>query len=594
MCQATPFLAPLLFLPLLSAQVANETGRSTDSRFPDLWPDPPSRASVPEWAKPGRIRFSRWDGGPVETAKAFLSGWPGFNPSIPDHIAAMTDWYDFRTIRLLREAGINTIWVTFSVGFSIPTERRQMELLTRYADECHRQGIRVIAYQSVANMFWEDMFEHVPESRDWVAMSPDGKPVPYGAGDYTKMGRVTRYMAKLAHPGWREYLRKRIDLAIDAGMDGIFYDNNPAQDLVSTYQEIYRYASSRKRDILILPNFHRADYVCNRLTNAIFSEDGAEPGIYRESQIAGGIFKGWLSKSAREALPPLEGGYLINSFGHYRMLNALMEGWRPSTIMIDPTEVPDRLMVPMPGPRHQLALAECAAHGVALSLFVEGGFMRGLWQNEPETMAIWRAIGAYNRFLADHEDLYVDAWPAASLAVVLDDRSDGLPLLDGLAARGVSFHVLYDYGLTAGRLRPYTGLLVAGNLRPKARQAVATWGGKAVEAGEFSTVAEMAQALKALERPGGVRVEAPPGMLYSVNEQREKQRLVVHLLNYTSRPMQEIRIRVPGSYSKARLLTPDEERAPLRVEKSAGADRQVVVPALKIYSVVVLAKGADE
>ena len=86
-------------------------------------------------------------------------------------------------------------------------------------EECHKYGIRVLAYESVANMFWEEMFQNVPESKDWLLLS-DGKPVPYGAGDYTKMGRVTRYMADLSKPGWREYMRKRIDLAVEAGADG--------------------------------------------------------------------------------------------------------------------------------------------------------------------------------------------------------------------------------------------------------------------------------------------------------------------------------------------------------------------------------------
>ena len=78
-------------------------------------------SSVPDWARPGSIRFARWDGGPIETAKAFLSGWPGMNPPIPDYLYVMTNWYDPSTIQLLRDAHVNLIWVTFSNGFSIPT-----------------------------------------------------------------------------------------------------------------------------------------------------------------------------------------------------------------------------------------------------------------------------------------------------------------------------------------------------------------------------------------------------------------------------------------------------------------------------------------
>ena len=77
---------------------------------------------VPKWAAPGRIRFARWDGGRIETAKAMLSGWPGFNPPDPNRLETMTNWYRPETVRFLRDAEINMVWVTFSNGFSNQTE----------------------------------------------------------------------------------------------------------------------------------------------------------------------------------------------------------------------------------------------------------------------------------------------------------------------------------------------------------------------------------------------------------------------------------------------------------------------------------------
>ena len=164
-----PFL--LLLIGIASVTLLSQVGHATAAQakprdlYPVGWPQGPSRASLPEWAKPGRIRFARWDGGQIETAKAFLSGWPGFNPPIPDYVNVMTNWYDPATVSLLRQANINMIWVTFSNGFSIPTERRQREQLRRYIAECHRQGIHVMAYESINNVFRSDIFQHVPASR---------------------------------------------------------------------------------------------------------------------------------------------------------------------------------------------------------------------------------------------------------------------------------------------------------------------------------------------------------------------------------------------------------------------------------------------
>jgi hypothetical protein len=129
------------------------------AHYPTAWPSGPRKDSVPSWAKPGEIRFSRWDGGRIETAKAFLSGWPGLNPPDPNLLYTMTNWYDSKTISLLKEAHINLIWVTLSVGFSNRTEEAHQAEVRRYIQECHRQGIHVMAYESIANVFWEDLYD---------------------------------------------------------------------------------------------------------------------------------------------------------------------------------------------------------------------------------------------------------------------------------------------------------------------------------------------------------------------------------------------------------------------------------------------------
>ena len=177
----------------LSSQVGTIESAS-NSMYPVQWPAGPSSNSVPEWARPGCIRFARWDGGRIETAKAMLSGCPGFNPPDPNRLETMTNWYQPETVRFLREAGINMVWVTFSNGFPIETERPHQEQLRRYIDECRRQSIHVMAYESIANMFWEEMYDQVPESKEWADIGKGGKPTPYSSGDCIKMGRATRYV----------------------------------------------------------------------------------------------------------------------------------------------------------------------------------------------------------------------------------------------------------------------------------------------------------------------------------------------------------------------------------------------------------------
>ena len=606
-----------LMLPLLAfGQTATEPASMvTTSRYLREWPSGPPRDSVPDWARPGRIRFSRWDGGPIETAKAVLSGWKGFNPPIPDYLYVMTNWYRPETIQLLREADVNLIWVTFSNGFSIETEEGQREILRGFIDECHRQGIRVMAYHSVANMFWEDMYENVPESRNWPFIGRDGKPVPYGAGDYTKMGRVTRYMADLSNASWRRYLKRHIDLAIDAGADGIMYDNCFSPYLSDVFQDLMPYALSRKRDFLIMSNFHRSDFIENRLINAITTEEGAEAGLFTGANMAATNNR-WRRERDAGHMLQIEGGWLANNIGRFRMFDNLSEGWKPVMLESRLREVGEAETHVMSPERHQLVMAENMMFNMATELFVEGRFAYGLWNREPGIMRVWQAIGCYNRFFDDNERYYTGARPVASLAVVLDNRSEGEEILNGLAARNVMYHVLYEHELTLEKLKPYAAVAVlsadmvreralaalesyaagGGRLFTAARAAVydetgrrrgrpAWFGRKCTYWERVPAADDLAKALRAASGKPPVRVEAPPGVLYNVMRQEPEGRLIVHLANYLPHPAGGITVTADGPYGHVRLLTPDSPRAAMAVR--AGA---LEVPGVRIYSLVVFEK----
>ena len=121
--------------------------------------------NVPSSFQTGRFRSARWDGGPIEAEKGVLSHWPNYTEDDPRQVLQATrDWYNPKTIELLKIAHINWAWVTWSTGFSPETETKQWDLLGPYIEMCHRNHIQVAAYISVANMFWKDMFEHVPGS----------------------------------------------------------------------------------------------------------------------------------------------------------------------------------------------------------------------------------------------------------------------------------------------------------------------------------------------------------------------------------------------------------------------------------------------
>jgi hypothetical protein len=599
-----------------AAPVAQEPISSAGSGgYPKQWPAGPSMDSVPDWAAPGSIRFARWDGGPIETAKGFLSGWPNMNPPTPDFMFTTTNWYDPSTVKLLRDAHINLIWVTFSAGFSIPTEKSQRDLLRVYMEECHKYGIRVMAYESVANIFWEEMFQNVPESKDWLLLS-GGKPVPYGAGDYTKIGRVTRYMADLSKPGWRAYMKKRIDLAVQYGADGVIYDNllaGSATHMAEVMQEMMQYSLTLKKDFLVMANFHRDRYILNRLLNCITTEDGGESGVFAPK--AAGRFGGTMR---------VDGGVLVNHAGLFRTFENLAEGWKPVMIESNIREEGVRETHFMRPERQQLAIAEPMAFGsVSNELFVDLRFANNLYRADPAAMEAWKAIGQYYGFMADKVDYYRGARSEATLAVVLDNRSEGQDTMNALAARNVQFNVLYEHELTPDKLKPYAvvALLAADTVRDRALAALdayVTAGGKLVAMGAAATKDEsgksrprpawfgqkhgkgeakyldklpaaddLAKTLLAMDRPPLAKLQAPKGVLYNVTQQTDKGRRMVHILNYLPKPVENIVVTVDGKHDRVELLTPDDPQQP-RFLRTTDAATEIEIPSVKIYSMLVL------
>ena len=137
--------------------------------------------------------------------------------------------------------------------------------------------------------------------------------------------------------------------------------------------------------------------------------------------------------------------------------------------------------------RQQLAIAEPMMFGVrerdVRRIAIRPRPVRG----EPDAVAAWKAIGQYNGFFADNAEYYRGARSVATLAIVLDNRSEGQATMNGLAARNVLYHVLYEHELTPEKLKPYAAvfLLSADTVRASALEALeqyVTAGGKLLAA----------------------------------------------------------------------------------------------------------------
>ena len=107
-----------------------------------------------------------------------------------------------------------------------------------------------------------------------------------------------RRLADVRKPGWRAYLLKKAELAVDAGVDAIMWDNMIGYDdgLAQLLDDTQRMAERKAREtgrpkVMVEANIHicaRAVFPLNDIDEAIWEEDGKDtPGVWN-GNMAGG------------------------------------------------------------------------------------------------------------------------------------------------------------------------------------------------------------------------------------------------------------------------------------------------------------------
>ncbi|HWB96762.1 MAG TPA: hypothetical protein VG672_08675, partial [Bryobacteraceae bacterium] len=344
---------------------------------------------------------------------------------------------------------------------------------------------------------------------------------------------------------------------------------------------------------------------------------GVEPGLYADSS------PGYPDlKPHHPYLLPVAGKHLVNNIGLLRVQEVLAEGWKPVMVEDGRREYAERMVGFMSPLRVQLAMAENMMFGIALEQYVEARPAHQLITGDPAGTDTWQSVGKYNRFFEQHEDLYTGARSRAPLAVVLDDRSEGIPLLDGLAARRVLFEPVYERDITAEGLARYkaVAVLTARSVRESALAALRSFqasGGNVILAGgaalfdengvrrerpalskegkgrltdleQIPPIQDLANLLLESSGPAPVEVTAPPHVLWNVTEQPAQKRTLVHLLNYSAEPVNDLSLRVRGRYKAATLVSPDGEASFTAAPAFQANEAGLRLPKLRTYSVITL------
>jgi hypothetical protein len=540
---------------------------------------------VPPWAEQGNFRFIRLDGGQIESWKAGRTWWgKKFSAEEKEVLTHIYDRDFEQMLGLLKQAEFNWIWVTWSSGWSFKDENENRENLRKVIARCHENGIHVSAYLSASNMFRNSAYRDDPETKKY-GLRMHGIPMFY-AGPTKTDPQISwdRRLADARYPGWRAYLLKKAELAMDTRVDAIIWDNMIGYDdgLAQLLDDTQRMAERKAQEtgrpkVMVYANIHIPPdrFAMNDINDAIWEEDGKDtPGVW------GGK---WQVGNARKI----------------KFLSGEKHRWQPLNYENDLYHCgPRERCIPSPA-EQKLSIAEAYAFGAATSRNIEGRFLSALIHGELEAQKAWTAIAQYNHFLVQHSDLYRQVAPAGRIALISAEPRNYLA--DEFLKQSVFFetkvlaHLYKGVPLDRFKVLVMPADLPKLTIEQKARLDSFTTGGGVIIRDGKSVPGIAARAESAA---GGPRLSLEPRgyVLGQLTRKPDGGTLILHLLNYNHHaPAENVKVRLDLrgvvqdlSRWEVKVLSPDAAQPQIAGLALHGTVGEFSLGRIEHYTVVTL------
>ena len=550
---------------------------------------------VPPWAEQGNFRFIRLDGGQIERWKAERTWWGDkFSAEEKDVLTHIYDRDFEQMLGLLKQAEFNWIWVTWSNGWSLKDEQENQENLKKVVARCHENGIHVSAYLSASNMFWKSAYRDDQETKKY-GLWKHGIPMFYAGPTMTNLQiSWNRRLADAREPGWRAYLLKKAEMAVDAGVDAIAWDNmiGHGDGLAQLLDDTQRMAERNAREtgrpkVMVYANVHISSdrFWMNDINEAIWEEDGKDtPGVWN-------------------------GHWQVDNARKIKFLSGEKQLWQPLKYENDLYHCgPRERCIPSPADQ-KLSIAEAYAFGASTSRNIEGRFLGALIKGEPSAQKSWTAIAQYNHFMVEHQELYHQAEPAARIALLSAEPDN--PLANEFLKQSVFFETKVlahlDKGFPLDRFKVL--VMPAGLPKLSAEQkarldAFTAGGGVIIRAGK----GEPGIAARAEAAAGGLRLSLEPRgyVLGQLTRKPDGRTLILHLLNYDHQvPAENVKVRLnlsgldlsglvcsncinDLSRWEVKVLSPDEAQPQFAALSLHGSVCELTLSRIQHYTVVTL------
>lgn len=149
----------------------------------------------------------------------FLWGGPGtrrmlrikfMNAPIDDKIYDLA--HSIEGAEMVAQMGFNWAFLAYNWGFPPEIEEQDWESFRSAVIHFHKAGVKVFGYIQSSNCVYQGSYLE----KDWYALDPYDRKIPYFRG---------RYYTSLASASWLSEVRERVRKVVEAGADGIFFDN---------------------------------------------------------------------------------------------------------------------------------------------------------------------------------------------------------------------------------------------------------------------------------------------------------------------------------------------------------------------------------
>ncbi|HTR25249.1 MAG TPA: hypothetical protein VMI10_14810 [Terriglobales bacterium] len=563
------------FLLLSSAQSFEPAPKLCRARPEDL----------PLWAEQGNFRFIRLDGGQIESWKAERTWWgKQFSAEEKEVLNHIYDRDFEQMLALLKQAEFNWIWVTWSNGWSLKDEEENRENLKKVIALCQANGIHVSAYLSASNMFWKSAYRDDPETKKY-GLWKHGIPMFYAGPTMTDLQiSWKRRLADTRESGWRAYLLQKAEMAVDAGVDAIAWDNMIGYNrgLAQLLDDTQRMAERKAREtgrpkVMVYANIHISPdrFGMNDMNEVIWEEDGKDtPGVWNGK---------WQVDNARKI----------------KFLSGEKQVWQPLKYENDLYHCgPRERCIPSPA-EQKLSIAEAYAFGAATSRNIEGRFLGALIKGEPQAREAWTAIAQYNHFLVEHQDLYHQAEPVARIALLSVEPHNSLA--NEFLKQSVFFETKVLAHLDKGvPLDQFKVLVMPADLPKlsagqKAQLNAFTAGGGVILSAGKSDPRIVARAQAAAGGPR-LSLETRGYVLGQLTRKLDGRTLILHLLNYDHKAAAEnmkVRLELSGlvqdvSRWELKVLSPDATEPQFSGLSLHGSICEFTLGRIEHYTVVTL------